>query len=135
LQIHVIHASTERDVDTAFATLVRLGAAALVVSSDAFFLNRGDQIAALAIRHAIPAIYLLRELPASGLLMSYGPSITDGYRRVGIYAARILKGEKPSDLPVQQATKFDLVINLKTAKVLGLDVPLHLQQLADEVIE
>jgi putative ABC transport system substrate-binding protein len=135
LQIHVIHASTERDVDTAFATLVRLGAAALVVSSDAFFLNRGDQIAALAIRHAIPAIYLLRELPASGLLMSYGPSITDGYRRVGIYAARILKGERPSDLPVQQATKFDLAINLKTAKVLGLDVPLHLQQLADEVIE
>jgi ABC-type uncharacterized transport system substrate-binding protein len=135
LQIHVIHASTERDVDTAFASLVQLGAGALVVSPDPFFISRGDQIAALAIRHAIPAIFLFRGLPASGLLMSYGPSITDGYRRVGIYAARILKGERPSNLPVQQSTKFDLVINLTTAKVLGLDVPTHLQQLADEVIE
>jgi putative tryptophan/tyrosine transport system substrate-binding protein len=135
LQIHVIHASTERDVDTAFASLVQLGAGALVVSPDPFFISRGDQIAALAIRHAIPAIFLFRGLAASGLLMSYGPSITDGYRRVGIYAARILKGERPSNLPVQQSTKFDLVINLTTAKVLGLDVPTHLQQLADEVIE
>jgi len=135
LQIHVIHAGTERDVDTAFAGLVRLGAAALVVSPDPFFISRGDQIAALAIRHAIPAIFLFRGLAASGLLMSYGPSVTDGYRRVGIYAARILKGERPSDLPVQQSTKFDLVINLTTAKVLGVDVPTHLQQLADEVIE
>jgi putative tryptophan/tyrosine transport system substrate-binding protein len=125
LQIHVIHASTERDVDTAFASLVQLGAGALVVSPDPFFISRGGQIAALAIRHAMPAI---RGLAASGLLMSYGPTITDGYRRVGIYAARILKGERPSDLPVQQSTKFDLVINLTTAKVLGLDVPLHLQQ-------
>jgi putative tryptophan/tyrosine transport system substrate-binding protein len=135
LQIHVIQASTEGDIDTAFASLVRLGAGALVVSPDPFFISRGDQIAALAIRHVIPAIFLFRGLAASGLLMSYGPSITDGYRRVGIYAARILKGERPSDLPVQQSTKFDLVINLTTAKVLGLDVPLHLQQLADEVIE
>jgi putative ABC transport system substrate-binding protein len=135
LQIHVIHASTERDVDTAFASLVQLGAGALVISPDPFFISRGGQIAALAIRHAIPAIFLFRGLAASGLLMSYGPSITDGYRRVGIYAARILKGERPSNLPVQQSTKFDLVINLTTAKVLGLDVPTHLQQLADEVIE
>jgi ABC-type uncharacterized transport system substrate-binding protein len=135
LQIHVIHASTERDVDSAFASLVQLRAGALVVSPDPFFISRGDQIAALAIRHAIPAIFLFRGLAASGLLMSYGPSITEGYRRVGIYAARILKGERPSELPVQQSTKFDLVINLTTAKVLGLDVPLHLQQLADEVIE
>ena len=135
LQVHVIQASTEADIDTAFATLLRLGAGALVVCPDAFFTSRRDQIAGLAIRHTIPVIYFLRELPAAGVLMSYGPSISDGYRRVGIYAARILKGEQPSDLPVQQSTKFDLVINLTTAKILGLNVPLHLQQLADEVIE
>jgi putative ABC transport system substrate-binding protein len=135
LRIHIIQASTERDIDAAFATLLRLGAGALVVCPDTFFVSRRDQIAALAIRHAIPAIFFLRELTASGLLMSYGPSITDNYRRVGIYAARILKGERPGDLPIEQSTKFDLVINLTTAKVLGLDVPFHLQQLADEVIE
>ena len=133
--IHIIQASTERDIDAAFATLFRLGAGALVVCPDTFFTSRRDQIAALAIRHAIPVIYHLRELPAAGGLMSYGPSATDGYRRVGIYAARILKGEQPGDLPVQRATKFDLVINLTTAKVLGLEVPFYLQQLADEVIE
>ena len=133
--IHIIQASTERDIDAAFATLFRLGAGALVVCPDTFFTSRRDQIAALAIRHAIPVIYHLRELPAAGGLMSYGPSATDGYRRVGIYAARILKGERPGDLPVQRATKFDLVINLTTAKVLGLEVPFYLQQLADEVIE
>ena len=133
--IHIIQASTERDIDAAFATLFRLGAGALVVCPDTFFTSRRDQIAALAIRHAIPVIYHLRELPAAGGLMSYGPSATDGYRRVGIYAARILKGERPGDLPVQRATKFDLVINLTSAKVLGLEVPFYLQQLADEVIE
>ena len=133
--IHIIQASTERDIDAAFATLFQLGAGALVVCPDTFFTSRRDQIAALAIRHAIPVIYHLRELPAAGGLMSYGPSATDGYRRVGIYAARILKGERPGDLPVQRATKFDLVINLTTAKVLGLEVPFYLQQLADEVIE
>ena len=133
--IHIIQASTERDIDAAFATLFRLGAGALVVCPDTFFTSRRDQIAALAIRHAIPVIYHLRELPAAGGLMSYGPSATEGYRRVGIYAARILKGERPDDLPVQRATKFDLVINLTTAKVLGLEVPFYLQQLADEVIE
>ena len=133
--IHIIQASTERDIDAAFATLFRLEAGALVVCPDTFFTSRRDQIAALAIRHAIPVIYHLRELPAAGGLMSYGPSATDGYHRVGIYAARILKGERPGDLPVQRATKFDLVINLTTAKVLGLEVPFYLQQLADEVIE
>ena len=106
--IHIIQASTERDIDAAFATLFRLGAGALVVCPDTFFTSRRDQIAALAIRHAIPVIYHLRELPAAGGLMSYGPSATEGYRRVGIYAARILKGERPGDLPVQ--SKFDLVI-------------------------
>jgi putative tryptophan/tyrosine transport system substrate-binding protein len=135
LKVHIIQASTERDIDAAFATLLRLGAGGLVVCPDTFFTSRRDQIAALAIRHAIPVIYHLRELPAAGGLMSYGPSATDGYRRVGIYAARILKGERPGDLPVQRATKFDLVINLTTAKVLGLEVPFYLQQLADEVIE
>jgi putative ABC transport system substrate-binding protein len=135
LKIHIIQASTEHDIDAAFATLLRLGAGALVICPDTFFVSRRDQIAALAIRHAIPAIFFLRELTASGLLMSYGPSITYNYRRVGIYAARILKGERPGDLPIEQSTKFDLVINLTTAKVLGLDVPFHLQQLADEVIE
>ena len=133
--IHIIQAGTEHDIDAAFATLFRLGAGALVVCPDTFFTSRRDQIAALAIRHAIPVIYHLRELPAAGGLMSYGPSGTDGYRRVGIYAARILKGERPGDLPVQRSTKFDLVINLTTAKVLGLEVPFYLQQLADEVIE
>ena len=133
--IHIIQAGTERDIDAAFATLFQLGAGALVVCPDTFFTSRRDQIAALAIRHAIPVIYHLRELPAAGGLMSYGPSATEGYRRVGIYAARILKGERPGDLPVQRATKFDLVINLTTAKVLGLEVPFYLQQLADEVIE
>jgi putative ABC transport system substrate-binding protein len=135
LKIHIIQASTERDIDAAFATLLRLDVGALVVCPDPFFTSRRDQIAALAIRHAIPLIYFLRELPAAGILMSYGPSVTDGYRQVGIYTARILKGEWPGDLPVQRSTKFDLVINLATAKVLGLEVPFYLQQLADEVIE
>jgi putative ABC transport system substrate-binding protein len=135
LQAHVIQASSERDIDTAFATLVRLRAGALLVCPDAFLLSRRDQIAALALRHAKPAIYFQREFAAAGGLMSYGPSVPDGYRQIGIYAGRILKGERPGDLPVQQSTKLDLVINLTTAKALGLDVPFYLQQLADEVIE
>ena len=105
------------------------------VLPNTFFVSRGEQIAALAIRHAMPTIYFRREFAAAGGLMGYGPSVPDGYRQVGTYAARILKGERPGDLPVQQSTKFELVINLNTARVLGLDVPLHLQQLADEVIE
>ena len=115
--------------------MARLGVGALVVLPNAFFISRREQIAALAIRHAMPTIYFQREFAAAGGLMGYGPSVPDGYRRIGIYAARILKGERPSDLPVQQSTKFELVINLNTARVLGLDVPFHLQQLADEVIE
>jgi hypothetical protein len=125
----------QRDIDAVFATLVQVGAGGLVVCPDAFLVSRRGQIAALAIRHTMPTIYFQSEFPAAGGLMSYGPSVTDGYRQVGIYAARILKGERPGDLPVQQSTKFSLVINLSTAKVLGLDVPFYLQQLADEVIE
>jgi len=135
LQIHIVRAGTERDIEAAFAGLGRLGVGALVVLPNTFFVSRGEQIAALAIRHAMPTIYFQREFAAAGGLMGYGPSVLDGYRQVGIYAARILKGERPGDLPVQQSTKFELVINLNTARVLGLDVPFHLQQLADEVIE
>jgi putative ABC transport system substrate-binding protein len=135
LQIHIAQASSERDIDATFATLLRLGAGGLVVCPDAFFLSRRGQLAALAIRHAIPTIFFVREFTAAGGLMSYGPSVTDGYHQVGIYAGRILKGDRPGDLPVQRSAKFSLVINLSTAKVLGLDVPFYLQQLADEVIE
>jgi putative ABC transport system substrate-binding protein len=128
-----VHASTEQDLETAFSTMVRLGAAALVVSVDSFLFSQRDQIAALAIRHKMPAIYCVREFAAAGGLMSYGPSVIEGYRQVGICAGRILKGEKPADLPVVQPSKFELVINLKTAK--AVDVPWFLQQRADEVIE
>jgi putative ABC transport system substrate-binding protein len=115
--------------------LLKIGARGLVIAPHAFFISRRGQIAALALRHAIPAIYYFRDFVAAGGLMSYGPSVTDGYRRAGVYVARILKGERPGDLPVQQSTKFELAINLTTAKVLGLDLPFHLQQLADEMIE
>jgi putative ABC transport system substrate-binding protein len=135
LQLHVLHASTERDFDTAFATLVQLRASALVIGVDAFFITRSEQLAALALRHAMPAIFLYREFAAAGGLMSYGDSNADAFRLMGVYAGRILKGEKPADMPVQQATKFQLIINLKTAKALGLTVPLPLLGRADEVIE
>jgi ABC-type uncharacterized transport system substrate-binding protein len=135
LQVHIVQASTERDIEAAFASLARLGVGALVILPDAFFVSRREQIAALAIRHVVPTVYFQREFAAAGGLMGYGPSVTDGYRQAGIYAARILKGERPGNLPVQQSTKFELVINLNTARVLGLDIPLHLLQLADELIE
>ena len=135
LGMHILHASTEQDLATAFSTMVRLGAAALVVSVDSYLFSQRDQIAALAIRHKMPAIYYVREFAAAGGLMSYGPSVIEGYRQVGIYAGRILKGEKPADLPVLQSTKFELIINLSAAKVLGLDIPAGVLALADEVIE
>jgi putative ABC transport system substrate-binding protein len=135
LQLHVLHASAERDFDAAFAALMRLRAGALVIGPDIFFLARSEQLAALTVRHAMPAIFQYRPFAAAGGLMSYGTDETEYYRLVGIYAGRVLKGERPSDLPVQQATKVELIINLKTAKALGINVPLPLIGRADEVIE
>jgi ABC-type uncharacterized transport system substrate-binding protein len=135
LKIHVLHASTEAEIDAAFATLVELRARALAIGNDPFFNSRSAHLAALTNRHAMPAIYQYREFAAAGGLMSYGGSLTDAYRQAGIYAGRILAGAKPGDLPVQQSTKVELIINLKTAKALGLTVPLPLLGRADEVIE
>jgi putative tryptophan/tyrosine transport system substrate-binding protein len=135
LQLRVLHASTERDLDKAFATLVELRAGGLAISGDGFLNGRSEQLAALALRHRVPAISGSREFAAGGGLMSYAGSSTDIYRLAGVYTGRILKGEKPADLPVQQAVKFELVVNLKTARTLGLAVPLALLTRADEVIE
>jgi putative ABC transport system substrate-binding protein len=135
LNIHVLHASTERDFDTVFATIAQLRAGGLVIGADALFTGQAKELAALALRHRVPAIYQYREFTAGGGLMSYGGSSTDQFRLVGVYVGRILKGEKPADLPVQQATKVELIINLKTAQALGLTVPLMLRGRADEVIE
>jgi putative ABC transport system substrate-binding protein len=135
LQLHVLHASTERDLDTVFPTLVQLRADALVIGPDNFFNARIKQLAALTLRHAVPTIYEFRPFVEAGGLMSYGSSETEYYRMAGICAGKILNGEKPADLPVQQSTKVELIINLKTAKALGLTVPLSLLGRADEVIE
>jgi putative ABC transport system substrate-binding protein len=135
LQLHVLHASKERNFDPAFATVVQLRVGALVIGTDGFFISRSEQLAALTVRHAVPTIFQDRAFVAAGGLMSYGGSITDSYRQAGIYTGRILKGEKPADLPVQQVTKVELFINLKTAKALGTTVPISLLGRADEVIE
>jgi putative ABC transport system substrate-binding protein len=136
VRLHVLHASTEADFEAAFATAAQLRAAALVISGpDPWFGSHAAQLGALALRHSVPTIYQLREFATAGGLMSYGGYTTDTYRLGGVYTGRILKGEKPADLPVQQVTKVELIINLKTAKALGITVPLPLSGRADEVIE
>jgi putative tryptophan/tyrosine transport system substrate-binding protein len=134
-QIVILEANNDRDIDAAFATLVQRRIGALLVAGDPLFSDRRDQIVALAARDSIPTIYYFREFAAAGGLMSYGANLSDVFRQLGIYTGRILKGEKPSDLPVMQPTKFELVVNLKTASSLGLTVPPSLLALADEVIE
>jgi putative ABC transport system substrate-binding protein len=134
-RIEVMNASSELEIDTAFVTLAERNIGALLVGADPFFNNRRDLIISLAARRAIPAIYPLRDFADAGGLMSYGTSLMDAYRQVGIYAARILKGEKPGELPVVQPTKFDFVINLKAAKTLRLQIPDKMLALADDVIE
>lgn len=135
LSLQIVEASSERDLAPAFASLANNRADALYIDGDSLFTGSRAQLAALATQHAMPTVFANRESVVAGGLMSYGTSMTDAYRQAGIYAGRILKGEKPADLPVVQPTKFELVINLKTAKSLGLKVPTSMQLLADELIE
>jgi ABC-type uncharacterized transport system substrate-binding protein len=135
IQLIVLRASTEREINAAFATMVQQRAGALVVGGDPSFIARREQIVALAARHAVPTIYPTRDFAVAGGLMSYGTDFADAYRQAGVYTGRIVRGEKPADLPVQRSIKFEFVINLKTAKALGLTVPNAMQLLADEVIE
>ena len=135
LKAQILKAGTDHEIEAAFTNLVQARTVALLVPADLFFANRIEQIAALAARYAIPTMYLTTEFVAAGGLVSYGTSLIESYRQVGLYAGRILKGEKPANLPVTQATKLPLIINLKTAKALGIEVPAKLLALADEVIE
>jgi putative ABC transport system substrate-binding protein len=135
LQLHVLHASTDGDFDPAFGSVARLRAGGLVISSDSFFFSRNAQLATLAARHAVPAIFGFREFVAAGGLMSYGGSLQESFRWVGVYTGRLLRGERPADLPIQQSTKVELFINLQTAQALGIEVPPTLLTRADDVIE
>ena len=135
LQLHVLHASTERDLDAVFVTLLQLRAGGLVVASDGFFATHSEQLATLTVRHAVPAIHQSRDFAIAGGLMSYAGSFFESHRQAGVYTGRILKGEKPADLPVQQVTKVELYINMKTARALGITIPLPLSGRADEILE
>jgi putative tryptophan/tyrosine transport system substrate-binding protein len=135
VQLHVLHASNDGEIEAAFATLQGLQAGGLVIGSDAFFNSRSAQLAALALQHAVPAVYQYRDFTAAGGLISYGGSLTDAFQLAGMYAGRVLNGEKPAELPVEQSSKVELIINLKTAKALGLTFPITLLGRADEVIE
>jgi putative ABC transport system substrate-binding protein len=135
IQLHVVHGNAESDLDTAFASLARLRVEALLIATDGFLIRRAAKLGEFSLRHAIPAVFQTSEFVKAGGLVSYGGNLSDAYRQVGLYAGRILKGEKPSDLPVQQSSKAELILNLKTAKVLQLNVPLPLLGRADEVIE
>ena len=135
LELVVLKAATENEIDSAISTAVQQQAAALSIATDAYFLSRSRQIAFMALRHALPTIGSTREYVTTGILMSYGNNQTDSYRQAVVYVGRILKGDKPADLPVQQSTKVELLLNLKTAKALGITVPLPLSGRADELIE
>ena len=135
MQARVLRASTASEIDAAFGALVEFGAGALILGCDPFFTNQRTQIVALAAGHAVPAIYEVRLFPAAGGLMSYGADLADSFREAGVLTGKILKGAKPADLPVEQPTKLDLVVNLKTAKMLGLTIPQSILARADEVIE
>jgi putative ABC transport system substrate-binding protein len=135
LKLHILYADSERDFDSVFAKMVELRVGALLIGGDALLVSRSQELAELALRHALPAIFLYREFASAGGLISYGRSREESYRLVGVYVGRILKGEKPADLPVQQATKLELIINVKTAKTLGITIPPALLSRADEVIE
>ncbi len=135
MQLDILKVSAESEIDAAFAALVRLHAGALLIGGDPFFFSRRELLVGLSARHAVPTIYDTREFAAAGGLISYGPSLAAAYRQVGIYVGKILKGAKPADLPVQQPTTFELVVNLNTAKALGLSVPPSILARADEVIE
>jgi putative tryptophan/tyrosine transport system substrate-binding protein len=135
LQLNVLHASTEAEIDDAFSALLQMRAGALAIGGDTFFNSRAELLAALSIRHSMPSVYQNHEFAAAGGLISYGGSLMDSYRLAGVYTGRILKGDNPADLPVQQSTKVELIINLKTARALGVTVPLALSGRADELIE
>src|ERR1700745_1972838 len=135
LELNVLKASTERDIDTAFAALIPLRVGGLAIVNDVFIITREEQLAALALRHRVPTIFQTRASVVAGGLMSYAGSASDAYRQAGAYSGRVLKGEKPADLPVVQSTKVELILNLKRAKALGITVPLPLSGRADEIIE